>query len=138
MNQNSAMLEKAALTKPSCAVAPAGWRASGRVPNPMRLWRRAVPIPVALFLATLWVQVASAQTTLLNGTNVDGTLLANTTNSYTFTANTGDNINLRVGTTNFEAWLQLFGPGGKFLVAGTDDGTTDAYINNYTPDPSAR
>jgi hypothetical protein len=132
MNQNSAMLEKATFTKPSCAVPPAEWSAAGCVPSPMRLWRRAVPIPIAMFLAALWVQVASGQTALLNGTNAVGTLVANTTNFYTFTANTGDNINLRVGTTNFDAWLRLFGPNGTLLVSGTDDGTTDALINNYT------
>ncbi len=49
--------------------------------------------------------------------------LYHTTDSYTFTANTGDNINLRLGTTGFNAWLQLFGPGGTLLVSGTDDVT---------------
>ena len=44
------------------------------------------------------VPVARAQTALVNGTNAPGTLLASTTNSYTLTANTGDNIVLRLGT----------------------------------------
>src|SRR5439155_1064589 len=89
-----------------------------------RRWRRAVPISGALFLAMLWVQVASAQTDLLNGTNADGTLVVNTTNSYTFTANTGDSINVRLGTTNLLVKLQLYGPTGALLdaqQANTDD-----------------
>src|SRR5438552_13971864 len=35
--------------------------------------------------------------------------------SYTFTANTGDSINLRLGTTNFSGELQLYGPNGALL-----------------------
>ncbi len=81
MNQSSATLEKTTLTKPACAVAPAEWRASGRAPSPMRRWRRAVPIPVALVLAMLGVQVAGAQTVLINGDDQAGTLLANTQNT---------------------------------------------------------
>jgi hypothetical protein len=92
----------------------------------------------SMSVATLWAVllfslplVVSAQTVLTNGADQTGTLVAKTTNSYTFTANTGDDINLRVGTTGFYAWLQLFGPDGKLLVSGTDDGYTDAYIDNY-------
>jgi hypothetical protein len=70
-NQNSAMLEEATPTKSSCAAAPARWRAAGCFLTSIRWWRRAVPTPVALFLAMLWVWVAGAQTDLLNGTNVD-------------------------------------------------------------------
>jgi hypothetical protein len=86
---------------------------------------------ITLFLLTVCVDVASAQT-LVNGANQTGTILINTTNSYTFSASKGDNINLRVGTTSFDGWLQLFGPDGRLLVSGTADGTTDANIDNYT------
>src|SRR5258706_324999 len=34
---------------------------------------------------------------------------------WTFSANTGDSINLRLGTTNFYGNLQLFGPNGALL-----------------------
>jgi len=81
----------------------------------MRLWRRAVSIPVALFIVTLCVHIASAQTALLNGTNAAGTLLVNTTNSYTFTANAGDNVVLRLGTVGFDGDLNLYGPNGLLL-----------------------
>ena len=69
---------------------------------------------------------------LTNGANATGTITLGDIDMWSFTANTGDNINLRLGTTNFDAWLQLFGPDGKLLVSGTDDGYLDAYINNYT------
>jgi hypothetical protein len=132
-NQNSTILVKATPTKLSCDDAQTERRAAGRFPCLlMRLWHRTVCIPVILFILTLCVDIASAQTTLTNGANQAGSLLANTTNSYTFTANKGDNINLRVGTTGFEGWLQLFGPDGKLLVSGTGDGSTDAHIDNYT------
>ena len=132
INKNSAMPERATPRELPCAVAGAECRVIGRFPRSVELWRRALGSAAALFLVTLWAPIASAQTALINGTNATGTLVVSTTNSYTFTANTGDNINLRVGTTNFDAWLQLFGPDGKLLVSGTDDGYTDAYINNYT------
>ena len=50
-------------------------------------------ISVITTLLALGVDIASA-TTLVNGANQAGTLLANTTNSYTFTANAGDRINV--------------------------------------------
>ena len=89
-------------------------------------WRRALRIPLAMFIATLCVHIASAQTALLNGTNADGTILANTTNSYTLNANSGDSINLRLGTTNFYGRLQLYGPNGALLSTATD--STDDLI----------
>src|ERR1700722_4434438 len=76
--------------------------------------------------------IAVSAVTLVNGSNQTGTIVTNTTDSYTFTANVGDNINLRVGTTGFEGYLQLFGPDGTLLESGTGGGTTDDYINNYT------
>ena len=96
-----------------------------------RWWRWFVCISAALFSVMLCADMASAAT-LVNGANQTGTIVVSTTNSYTFTANAGDNINLRLGTTNFDGWLRLFGPDGSLLVSGTDDGTTDAFIDNYT------
>jgi Bacterial pre-peptidase C-terminal domain len=94
------------------------------------LRHRIVWMPVLAFIILLSVDISNA-TTLVNGANQTGTILINTTNSYTFSATKGDSINLRLGTTNFDGWLQLFGPSGTLLKSGTDDGTTDASINDY-------
>ena len=75
----------------------------------------------------LCVHIASAQTVLNNGANEAGTLVANTTNSYTFTANAGDYINLRLGTTGFNGRLQLVGPDSSLL--GTAQNSTDDLIS---------
>ena len=114
-NQYSTMLENTKPTKLPCAVAPTEWRAAGHLPSSMQLWRRTFCIPVLLFLVTVCVPIARAQTALMNGTNQAGTLLVNTTNSYTFTANAGDNIVLRLGSTGFEGNLHLDGPTGALL-----------------------
>ena len=89
----------------------------------MWLWRRALRIPLAMLIATLCVYIASAQIALMNGTNQTGTLVANTTNSYTFTANGEDNIVLRLGSTNFLGNLGLFGPTGAFLKSAGGNST---------------
>jgi Bacterial pre-peptidase C-terminal domain len=66
-------------------------------------------------LAALSTLSASAAT-LVNGANQTGIIFTNTVaDSYTFTANTGDSINLRLGTTNFSGELQLYGPNGALL-----------------------
>jgi hypothetical protein len=67
----------------------------------------------------LFVDIACAQIVLTNGANQAGTLLANTTNSYTLTANTGDSIVLRLGSS-FNAKLQLKGPTGAFQGLAQD------------------
>jgi hypothetical protein len=132
MNQYPAVAAQAKSVKLSRGDAQAGRKAAMCFQGPpVRLWCRAVCILVILFIVTSCVDIASA-TTLVNGANQTGTVLINTTNSYTFTANAGDSINLRLGTTNFDGWLQLFGPNGTLLVSGTGDGSTDAYIDNYT------
>ncbi len=94
------------------------------------LRRRAFGLPVALFMAALTVDVASAQT-IANGGIQTGTLALNTTNSYTFSANAGDSINLRVGTTNFDGNLQLFGPTSA-LLTGTGGSTDDLITYSAT------
>jgi hypothetical protein len=97
----------------------------------MRWWRQSICFPVIFFIVTTYVDRASAAT-LVNGANQTGIIFTNTVaDSYTFAANTGDKINLRLGTTNFDGWLQLFGPDGKLLVTGTDSGSTDAHIDDY-------
>lgn len=71
----------------------------------------------ALFLLTLCIDAANAGV-LINGANQTGIIFSNTVaDSYTFTANTGDSINLRLGTTNFFGRLQLFGPNAALLEA---------------------
>jgi hypothetical protein len=66
--------------------------------------------------------VASAQT-LINGDDQAGVLLANTTNSYTFAANAGDSINLRLGSAGFKGNLELHGPTGALLKTAGDNST---------------
>jgi hypothetical protein len=77
----------------------------------------------ALLLLSLPL-VASAQT-LINGANQAGTIYTNTVaDSYTFTANAGDSINLRLGTTGFDGNLELYGPNAA-LLQGTGGYGTD-------------
>src|ERR1035441_8959642 len=87
-------------------------------------WRRALRIPLAMFIATLCVHISRTQAALINGGNQTGTIFTNTTaDSYTFTANTGDNVVLRLGTTGFDGNMNLYGPTGAFLktaASGTD------------------
>jgi hypothetical protein len=73
-----------------------------------------ISVIVTLFLLALCVDIASA-TTLVNGANQTGIIFTNTTDSYTFTANKGDSINVRLGTTGFYGAIQLFGPNGALL-----------------------
>src|ERR1039458_4913871 len=77
-------------------------RTVGRLPSsPMRWWRQSICFPVIFFIVTTYVDRASAAT-LVNGANQTGIIFTNTVaDSYTFAANTGDSINLRLGTTNF-------------------------------------
>ena len=143
INLASAVPVKTKPTKVPCAIKPAESSAVVRFPCSIPLWRRAVSIPVALFIVTLCVHIASAQTALMNGTNAAGTLLVNTTNSYTFIANAGDNVVLRLGTTGFYGDLNLYGPNGALLktaVSGTDaeldytatnSGTFTARVSSY-------
>ena len=109
-------------TKHSCDVAQPGPKTAGRFPSSIRLWRRAGCTTVVLLLVTLCVQTGSGQTALLNGTNQSDTLVVNTTNAYTFTANAGDNVVLRLGSTGFSGRLNLKGPTGALVKsAGGND-----------------
>ena len=122
-NLISLIAVKTKRTNLSCGVAPAKRRAPGHSPRSTQLWRRAVCVPVIVSSVTLCVHVSSAQTSLMNGTNQAGTLQVNTTNSYTLTANAGDNIVLRLGTTGFDGNLALYGPTAVLLktaASGTD------------------
>ena len=64
-------------------------------------------IQICLLYAVFSMGVASAQT-LINGANQTGIIYTNTVaDSYTFTANSGDSINLRLGTPSFYGLLEL-------------------------------
>ena len=90
----------------------------------MLLWQRTASISVIVFMAAQSVDISSAQTALINGGNQTGIIFTNTTaDSYTFTANTGDNLVLRLGTTGFDGNLNLYGPTSALLktaASGTD------------------
>jgi len=66
--------------------------------------------PVVLHTGTTWAQ------TLTSGGNHDGTILLNQTNTWTFTATTGDRIVLRgaalTSTNTFNPWLRIYNPNG--------------------------
>src|ERR1017187_2239442 len=105
---------------------------------------RALRIPRAMFIATLCVHISSTQAALINGGNQTGTIFTNTTaDSYTFTANTGDNVVLRLGTTGFDGNMNLYGPTGAFLktaasgmdaeldYTATNSGTFTVQVSSY-------
>jgi hypothetical protein len=85
----------------------------------------------AIFLNTI-VNRADAQTTLVNGANQTGIIFTNTVaDTYIFTANAGDTINLRLGTTNFFGQLRLFGPNAALLATASNSQQFDARIMAY-------
>ena len=107
-------------------------------------WRQALRISLAVFIVTLCVHISRTQAALINGGNQAGTIFTNTTaDSYTFTANTGDNVVLRLGTTGFDGNLNLYGPTGAFLktaasgvdaeldYTATNSGTFTVQVSSY-------
>jgi hypothetical protein len=123
-HQNFLKFGKATPAKLPCDVAPNKWRAAGRFPGALRLWRRVVGIPIILIIAMLMAGSARAQTALANGASQAGTLILNTTIAYTFAANAGDNIVLRLGSSGFSGRLDLDGPTGA-LVKSAGGNSTD-------------
>ena len=102
---------------------------------------------LSISLALSLSPVARAQTILTNGDDQAGTLLVNTTNSYSFHANAGDSINLRMGATGFGGYLRLYGPDGSLLTTGgngspdsplaytaTNSGTFTVLVSSYYVD----
>ncbi len=142
-HQNFLKFGKATPAKLPCDVAPNKWRAAGRFPGALRLWRRVVGIPIILIIAMLMSGSARAQTPLANGASQAGTLVANTTNAYTFTANAGDNVVLRLGTVGFDGNLNLYGPTSALLktaasgvdaeldYTATNSGTFTVRVSSY-------
>jgi hypothetical protein len=115
-----------------------------RSPGLPAAWRhRAGRILLTWFIAALGVGLASVQASLVNGANQAGIILTNTTDSYTFTANTGDNIVLRLGTTGFYGNLNLYGPNSALVktaasgmdaeldYTATNSGTFTVIVSSY-------
>src|SRR5205085_10621855 len=74
---------------------------------------------------------------MTNGGNYTGTITLGDLDTFTFTANAGHSINLRLGTTNFSGKLELYGPNGALLeaVGGypvTDDSIAYSATNSGT------
>ncbi len=63
---------------------------------------------------------------LANGADATGTITLGDLDMWSFTANAGDSINLRIGTSGFNGRLQLYGPNGALL--GTAQNSTDDLI----------
>ena len=114
------------------------------VPNTINAMKMS-GLLIALFLPALCLNTASASV-LVNGANQTGIIFTNTVaDSYTFTANTGDSINLRLGTTNFGGKLRLYGPNAALLRAvgsypvnddliaytATNSGTFTVLVSSY-------
>ena len=96
-----------------------GWWPSGLFAT--RRWV-ALSIFAIFSVAVLAPDTTRGQIALPNGASQNGTILVNGTNSYSFTANTGQNIVLRIGTTNFYASLNLYGPDGAMVKSVGDSG----------------
>jgi trimeric autotransporter adhesin len=130
------------------------FRSTGRHPvffqGPASLTASPRVIAISLFVFLLMGALCGtihAQGTLTNGVNQLGTIVANTTNSYTFTASAGDTIELRIGATNFNPVIKLFGPDGTlagsagvgntgfrdavFSVTATNSGTFTVTVSSF-------
>jgi hypothetical protein len=80
---------------------------------------------------------------LTNGANATGTITLGRQDLWSFTANAGDSINLRLGTTGCEANLKLYGPNGALLSSAsgsidnsivytaTNSGTFTVLVSSY-------
>jgi hypothetical protein len=73
--------------------------------------------------------------TLTNGANAAGTITLGRQDLWSFTANSGDSINVRLGTTNFDGYLELYGPNGallKYVPTAPGYEGPDQLISAYT------
>ena len=66
---------------------------------------------------------------MTNGSNYAGTLALGDLDPWSFTANAGDNLVLRLGSTGFEGTMTLYGPDGSVLSTSGGNGTD--WIINY-------
>ena len=99
---------------------PAGYMCQRIARDARGTWyQRVLLFWLALFLMALCSGLAPAQT-LNSGGNFDGTILLNHTNTWTFTAASGDRIVLRgaelTGTTTFQPWLRIYDPNGVLVA----------------------
>ncbi|MGH7971262.1 MAG: hypothetical protein ACREIC_21290, partial [Limisphaerales bacterium] len=73
---------------------------------------------------------------LTNGGDYSGTILTGDLDPWTFTANAGQTVLLRIGeltTTNyFDPWLRLYGPDGVLVAQGAVAGAIDSQISLRT------
>ena len=95
-------------------------------------WNRQPWVAFALliaFLLALGANGAHGQTVLTNGGNHDGAIAAFQTNSWTLSANAGENIFLRLGSVGYRPLIRLFAPGGVEVASDNGaGGGRDAYI----------
>jgi hypothetical protein len=97
-----------------------------------------------MLVALSWPGAARAQGSLNNGANHSGIIFSNTiADSWTFKANVGDSINLRLATTGFNGKLQLFDPNNVSIaiaqnstdnlisVSATNAGTFTVQVSSY-------
>ena len=93
----------------------------------MRWINGAFPILMAAALSMLLPSTANAQAVLSNGGNSDGAIsVAGENDTWTFAANTGDSIVLRIGqlsdaTGNFEPQIRLLSPANAQLGSSVGD-----------------
>ncbi|MGA2247879.1 MAG: hypothetical protein ABSH48_23065 [Verrucomicrobiota bacterium] len=83
---------------------------------------------------------------LVNGGNNPGTIALGELNLWSFNANMGDSVVLRLGATNFDGDLSLYGPNGNLLKTSasvndteidftpTNSGTFTALVDSYYTD----
>jgi hypothetical protein len=62
---------------------------------------------------------------LTNGANATGTITLGRQDMWTFTANKGDSINVRLGTSGFPGNLELYGPNGALLNDAGNNATDE-------------
>ncbi len=69
--------------------------------------------------------------TLVNGVLNPGVIDRGDMDMWSFEANTGDSILLRMGAEGFRPYFQIYGPRGALLgtAAGNSSGDTDAYVS---------
>lgn len=87
------------------------------------VFRRFVNL-LAFFLTLAWPCFSFAAAPISSGDFVTGSISGGSIDSYTFTGSAGQNIVVRVGTTNFDPEIVLYAPGGAMVTnAFTVNGT---------------
>jgi hypothetical protein len=67
---------------------------------------------------------------LTNGVLNTGTMLLGDLDVWSFNANAGDGLMIRMGTTNFSPWIRLYGPNGALVqeAGSANGGVRDTYM----------